>query len=146
MREQYSDAEIDIYYIDIRAHGKNDAFYNRNKADPQVRFVKSKPGHIDDDANGDPMVCGEDTFSRDMYANSYDLVVLATGMEPTTLEDYQPPVKLTTDAYGFVVPELGDGDGMYGAGVATGPFDVNTSVQSATAAALKALQAVRASA
>ena len=44
LREQYADAQVDIYYIDIRAHGKMEAFYNRVRADPQVHFIKSKPG------------------------------------------------------------------------------------------------------
>ncbi len=43
------------------------------------------------------------------------------------------------DEYGFVVSE----EGVFGAGVATGPLDVSMSVQSATAAALRAVQAVR---
>ncbi len=59
-----------------------DAFYNRVRADAQVRFIKSKPGAIEDDADGNPMVCGEDTITREIYAKSYDLVVLATGMVP----------------------------------------------------------------
>ena len=46
LREQYADAEVDIYYIDIRANDKLEAFYNRVRADPQVHFIKSKPGAI----------------------------------------------------------------------------------------------------
>ncbi len=70
-------------------------------------------------------------------------MVLATGMEPTAAAEYKPPVSLEMDEYGFIVPKLGDGDGMFAAGVATGPLDVSMSVQSATAAALKAIQAVQ---
>ena len=143
IRQEYADAEVDIYYIDIRAPGKMDAFYNRVRADSQVHFIKSKPGAIEDDADGNPMVCGEDTITREIYAKSYDLVVLATGMEPTAAAEYKPPVSLEMDEYGFIVPKLGDGDGMFAAGVATGPLDVAASVQSATAAALKAIQAVQ---
>ena len=142
IREQYIDAEVDIYYIDIRAHGKLDAFYNRIRADPQVRFIKSKPGHIEEDADGNPVVRGEDTISREVYERPYDLVVLATGMEPNMAAS-KPPVALEPDEYGFVLPRIGDSDGMFAAGVAIGPIDVAQSVQSATAAALRAIQAVR---
>ena len=142
VREQYADAEVDIYYIDIRAHGKMEAFYNRIRADPQVHFIKSKPGHIDIDGRGYPLVCGEDTITREIYARPYDLVVLATGMEPVTAGDYTPEVTLETDEYGFIIPSLGDGNGMFPAGVAVAPIDVAASVQSATAAALRAVQAV----
>ncbi len=142
VRAQYADAEVDIYYIDIRAHGKLEAFYNRIRSDPQVRFVKSKPGHIDADDRGNPMVCGEDTITREIYARRYDLVVLATGMEPAGNGNGRPQVTLETDEYGFVVPGNGNADGMFSAGVAAGPLDVAASVQSATAAALRAAQGV----
>jgi len=142
VREQYADAEVDIYYIDIRAHDKLEAFYNRVRNDPQVHFIKSKPGGISAGDDGNPVLEGEDTVSREIYARPYDLVVLATGMEPS-LNDGGPELDMETDEYGFVLPRLGDADGMFSAGVASGPLDVSLSVQSATAAALKAIQAVR---
>ncbi len=141
LREQYADVEVDIYYIDIRAHDKLENFYVRLKDDPQVNFVKSKPARIDADENGNPIVCGEDTITRELYAQPYDLVVLATGMQPSTADDALP-VEIVEDEYGFLVPKHGEVDGQISAGVASGPLDVSMSVQSATAAALKAIQAV----
>ncbi len=144
LREQYADAEIDIYYIDIRVHDKLESFYLKVKADPQVHFIKSKPASISETESGDPVLHGENTLTRQLYDQPYDLVVLATGMEPSAATD-RPPVKLEMDEYGFIVPAIEQGDGMFSAGVAAGPLDVSMSVQSATAAALKAIQAVRAS-
>lgn len=141
LREQYADAEVDIYYIDIRAHDKLESFYKKLKADPQVRFVKSKPASITEGADGDPVLHGENTLTRELYDRAYDLVVLATGMEPSLAD--ASPIKLTMDDYGFIVPEIGDDAGQFAAGVASGPLDVSMSVQSATAAVLKAIQAVR---
>lgn len=143
VRQQYEDAEVDIYYIDIRAHDKLEAFYNKIRNDSQVHFIKSKPGHIEIARDGRPVVCGEHTISGEIYATPYDLVVLATGMEPSSVAVYSPPVNLAMDEYGFIVPDAGDGDGMFSAGVAAAPLDVSMSVQSATAAALWAIQAVR---
>jgi quinone-modifying oxidoreductase subunit QmoA len=135
VREQYPDAQVDIYYIDIRAHDKLEAFYRKAKADQGINWIKSKPSRIEKGPNGEPVVCGENTLSREVYANPYDLVVLATGMQASC----QPPAGGEVDDYGFVVSE----EGVFGAGVATGPLDVSMSVQSATAAALRAVQAVR---
>jgi len=143
VREQYADAEVDIYYIDLRAHDKLEAFLGKLKADDQVHFLKSKPGHIDIGDDGRPVLCGEDTVSREIYARPYDLVVLATGMQPSIASGVELAVELIQDEYGFIVPEIGDSEGMFSAGVASGPLDVSMSVQSATAAALKAIQAVR---
>jgi quinone-modifying oxidoreductase subunit QmoA len=135
VREQYPDAEVHIYYIDIRAHDKLEAFYRKAKADQGITWIKSKPSRIEKGTNGEPVVCGENTLTREVYANPYDLVVLATGMQASA----QPPAGAELDEYGFVVSE----EGVFGAGVATGPLDVSMSVQSATAAALRAVQAVR---
>ncbi|NQU61294.1 MAG: CoB--CoM heterodisulfide reductase iron-sulfur subunit A family protein [Rhodospirillales bacterium] len=143
LREQYADAQVDIYYIDLRAHDKLEAFLTKVRADDKVNFIKSKPGHIDIGEDGRPILCGEHTIERGIYAEPYDLIVLATGMEPSAAAEFQPPAELTQDDYGFIVPEAGSADGMFSAGVASGPLDVSMSVQSATAAALKAIQAVR---
>jgi len=70
-------------------------------------------------------------------------VVLALGMEPSALSDTNAPRMGNQDDYGFIVPLPGDEPGMPAAGVAGAPLDVSMSVQSATAAALSAIQAIR---
>lgn len=145
VREQYADAEVHIYYIDIRAHDKLESFYNKVRADQNVKFVKSKPAHIRVGDDGRPVLTGERTIERQLYNEPYDLVVLATGMQPSAVAGYKPEAGITVDDYGFLVADgVEDVDGIFSAGVAAGPLDVSMSVQSATAAALKAVQAVRA--
>jgi quinone-modifying oxidoreductase subunit QmoA len=144
LREQYADAQVDIYYIDIRAHDKMSSFYERVRHDPGVNFIKSKPGHIELGPDGRPVVCGEHTIERGIYRNPYDLVVLATGMEPSLGFGLTPHDDVERDEYGFVMPAVSGDGGQFSAGVASGPIDVALSTQSATAAALKAIQAVRA--
>ena len=139
IREQYANVRVDIYYIDIRAHDKLEAFYRKVVNDPQVRMIKSKPAEIRMGVRGEPVVCGENTLTREIYAESYDLVVLATGMQPSYSGNGLTNIE--RDSYGFIVPD-DDTKGIFSAGVASGPLDVSMSVQSATAAALKAIQAV----
>ena len=69
-------------------------------------------------------------------------MVLATGMQPAVADGYAPEVAVEQDEYGFLVPSMEGDGGIIPAGVASGPLDVSMSVQSATAAALKAIQAV----
>ena len=140
VREQIADAQVDVYYIDLRAHDKLESFVQRVKRDPQIRFVKSKPARIEAGAGDNPVVCGENTLTREVYAEPYDLVVLATGMQAATAEGEVPVFAPDLDDYGFIFPE----SGAIAAGVASGPLDVSMSVQSATAAALKAIRAVSA--
>ena len=143
VREQSAEAQVHIYYIDIRAHDKLEAFYSKVRADPQIKFIKSKPAHIRIGDDGRPTLFGERTIEREIYSEPYDLVVLATGMQPSAVSGYRPEIGLVADEYGFLVPGEDDRVGIYSAGVSAGPLDVSMSVQSATAAALKAIQAVR---
>lgn len=144
VREQHAEAQVDIYYIDLRAHDKLEAFVRRLRADPQVQFVKSKPAHVRFAPDGRPVLHGERTVGREIYAEAYDLVVLATGMQPAAPREVDGGPAVTRDEYGFLVQAEDDaGGGFFPAGVASGPLDVSMSVQSATAAALKAVRAAR---
>jgi quinone-modifying oxidoreductase, subunit QmoA len=134
-------ARSTIYYIDIRAIDRFEDFHRAVREDPQVRFVKSKPARIaEDDATGDLVVHGVDTEGYHRYAERHDLVVLAIGMEPEA-HGMALPDEVVADSSGFL--EGAAGGGQFAAGCAGAPLDVNRSVQSATAAALHAIQVVR---
>jgi len=137
-----------IYYIDIRTIDRFEDFERQVRADPRVHFVKSKVANIErDPATANPVVIGVDTHGYQRYATPHDLVVLAVGMEPSIdLASIVAPDAgggVGVDSSGFIelAPTPGDG-GIFGAGCATNALDVNRSVQSATAAALRAIQVV----
>lgn len=140
LREAYGEAaHSTIYYIDIRAIDRFEDFYQMVQRDPGVTFVKSKVARIAQAANGDPVLHGVDTEGYHRYETAHDLVVLAIGMEPEA-NGITLPDGVITDSSGFIEGAM-DG-GMFGAGAASSPLDVNRSVQSATAAALRALKAI----
>ncbi|OFZ67674.1 MAG: heterodisulfide reductase subunit A [Betaproteobacteria bacterium RBG_16_56_24] len=140
VREAYGDAaKSTIYYIDIRVIDRLEDFYQKVQQDPTVSFVKSKVAKIAEDKDGNPVLHGVDTEGYHRYATAHDLVVLAVGMEPET-NGIILPDDILLDSSGFI--EGSRDDGMFGAGSATSPLDVNRSVQSATAAALRAIQVV----
>jgi quinone-modifying oxidoreductase subunit QmoA len=135
------EADISIYYIDIRVIDRFEDFYTKVRANPNLRFVKSKVANIiENKSNGNPVLQGVDTEGYKRYADEYDLVVLAVGMEPSISQD-QLPIKLVTNVEGFIelAPENG---GIFAAGVASDALDVNRAVQQATGAALRAIQVV----
>ena len=142
--ERYGDdpeAKVSIYYIDIRAIDRFEDFYQKVQADPRVTFVKSKVASITkDEASGDPILHGVDTEGYHRYDNRHDLCVLAIGMQPSVrAKDIAPGVH--SDANGFIEADPDNG-AIFAAGCAGNPLDVNRSVQSATAAALRAIQVV----
>jgi len=141
VREAFGDQGTStIYYIDIRAIDRFEDFYQKVQKDPTVKFVKSKVAKIVQDAKtGNPILHGVDTEGYHRYATEHDLVVLAIGMEPS-VKGAQVPAEVIADSSGFIEGSA-DG-GIFGAGCAQAPLDVNRAVQGATAAALRAIQVV----
>lgn len=135
-----AEARSTIYYIDIRAIDRFEDFHRSVREDPQVTFVKSKVARIaEDSATRDLVLHGVDTEGYHRYATAHDLVVLAVGMEPESRGVKLPP-DVAVDSSGFLEGSA-DG-GQIAAGCAAGPLDVNRAVQSATAAALRAIRVV----
>lgn len=130
-----------IYYIDIRAIDRFEDFYAKVKANPNVKFVKSKVARIvQDEKTGNVILHGVDTEGYHRYANEHDLAVLAIGMQPS-VPAHGIPAQVVGDASGLIQLDEANG-GIFGAGCATNALDVNRAVQSATAAALRAVQVV----
>jgi quinone-modifying oxidoreductase subunit QmoA len=137
VRERYPDAEVHMFYIDVRAPGRLEDFYTKVQEDEKFFFHRGKVGRITEDpATKNVILEAENTLTGDMTKMEFDLAVLATGMVPNTVDD-PPPGEATMDEYGFIVPE--ERQGVVGAGVASRPFDVSASVQDATGAVLKAI-------
>ncbi len=135
------DADVTVYYIDIRAIDRFEDFYTQVRSNPRVTFVKSKVAHITQDgATGNPILHGVDTEGCHRYSNPHDLVVLAVGMEPSVPKDALP-ARLVINAEGFIEPDPQNG-AIFAAGCSSDALDVNRSVQHATAAALRAIQVV----
>jgi quinone-modifying oxidoreductase subunit QmoA len=139
--DTYEDGKADIYYIDIRAIDRFEDFYQKIKNKKNVNFIKSKVASITENKeNKNPILNGVDTEGYHRYANSYDMVVLAVGMQPA-MDTTILPDNITINEHGFMESNDSNG-GMFAAGCASDALDVNRSVQSATAAALKAVQII----
>ncbi len=142
VREAYDDAEVWVFYIDIRAN-RYESFYRKIQDDDKVHFIKGKPGSVELDADsGDLVVVSEDMTQDEMVRVPVDLVVLATGMVPATKENKVPYEGLIYDEFGFMVanPEKA---AIYPAGCVKRPVDVSATVQDATGASIRALGARR---
>jgi len=143
IREQYPEAKIYIYYIDLRTPGrKYENFYAKLKADENIFFVKGKVAEVSEEAGtGNIKLVAEDTITGEKVRQTVDMLVLATGMQPTCAVD-KPAADLNFDEEGFIVNDFAKG-GLFAAGCANKPADVVTSNQNATGMALKAIQTLR---
>jgi quinone-modifying oxidoreductase subunit QmoB len=81
---QNSEALAMILYKDIRTPGRLEAFYREAQNDPGVMLTKGEVTGVSDAGNGNLYVEMEKTFLGEKIKVEADLVVLATGMVPTT--------------------------------------------------------------
>lgn len=141
VREAYpEDGKVSIYYIDMRAIDRFEGFYRSVQADENVTFIKSKVANIIKDKDDNPICMGVDTEGYKRYETPYDLVVLATGMQPS-VDKNTFPIDIVINQDGFIEPDESNG-AIFASGSAADALDVNRSVQHATAAALRAIQVV----
>ena len=136
--EQNPEAKIYIFYIDIRTAGKYEDFVAKVQAEKNVRMIKGKVAKISEGENGNVLVEAEDTHNLTKVHLEVDMIVLATGME-SSLRGQEKIAGIELDEYGFVPAEL-QKIGIFSAGVAKRPVDVNSSIQDSTGMALKAIQ------
>lgn len=138
VRERYPDAEIHVFYIDIRAPGRMEDFYVKVQEDEKFFFRRGKVGKITENPDKSVVLEAENTLTGAITRMEVDLAVLATGMVPNTAAE-PPPLDTALDEFGFMAPD--SAAGIVGAGVTMRPSDVAAAVQDATGAALRALNA-----
>jgi quinone-modifying oxidoreductase, subunit QmoA len=135
IREANPKSKATIFYIDIRTPGRYEKFYEKVKADANVSFIKGKVARIEEDANtGDVILTVEDTLSGKKLHQTFDMVVLATGMEPSTAS-VKVPGNAQYDENNFVISSE-----ILATGCVKKPCDVMSSGQISTGTALKAIQ------
>lgn len=138
LREKNSDSRASIFYIDLRAPGKYEDFLSKVDSDENIVMIKGKVAKIEEDpGTGDVIVTAEDVAEGRKITERFDMVVLATGMQPQTAK-VKLPGDLELEDNGFILAE--QTNGILSVGVAKKPSDVTTSVQEATASALRTLQ------
>jgi quinone-modifying oxidoreductase subunit QmoA len=140
IREQYPEAQVTVFYIDLRSPGKYEKFRDKLMADKKVTFIKGKVAEIIPEEDGGVTVVAENALTTEKVRVKVDMAVLATGMEPAA-KSIGAQFGLQLDRNGFVIADADKG--MLAAGCAKKAADVVTSTQNSTAAALKAIQASR---
>jgi len=140
-------ADVTMHYIDIRAAGKRyEEFYTQGK-DMGAQYIKGRVAEITQQDNGDLTLRYEDIDNGGAITeSSYDLVVLAVGIQPNRdVEKLFKDVTLTQDEYFYVAEpsaELNPGattiPGVFVAGTAAGAKDIVDTILHAGAAVAQA--------
>jgi quinone-modifying oxidoreductase subunit QmoA len=141
VRELYPDAKAKIFYIDIRTPGLfENRFYTKIKDDQNVSFLKGKVAKIEQGENGGVKVTAEDIYGGGKVTETFDMVVLATGMQPAAGSLTSAGVAVTDDGF---VDQATLPKGIYATGTLKTPVDVARSAQDATGVVMKSIQSLR---
>ncbi|BCB97256.1 heterodisulfide reductase subunit A [Dissulfurispira thermophila] len=152
---QNKDATAMILYKDIRTPGRLEYYYKAAQNDPGVMMTKGEVTGVTKAENGNLYVEMENSLLGEKIKIEADLVVLATGIVPATVDD---PILNLQYRQGPGLPdlELFDGfadsnficfqyetrrTGVYAAGCVRQPMNMSEAQEDATGAALKAIQA-----
>lgn len=143
IREAYPDAEITVFYIDLRVLGKYEELYRRALEDG-VQFVRGMPVRIEENhRTRDLVLRAADTLSGRRLVRTVDLVVLAVGMVPNRETDWlEMPggSDLLHNPHDICFPSLTARPGIYTAGACEEPMDVAQSVRSSLGAAMRCVK------
>ncbi|MBE0681845.1 MAG: CoB--CoM heterodisulfide reductase iron-sulfur subunit A family protein [Anaerolineales bacterium] len=152
LRQQLPDSKVIIFYIDMRMYGywENEIYWPAQEK-YKVNYVKGVVSEVL--KKGDKLlVRGEDTtMSRPMEVEM-DMVVLSVGMEPSAgTRAISQLLGVKQNQYGFIEaggaggldPVATSQEGIFVAGAASGPADLDDSIAKAGLAAARALASVR---
>ncbi len=83
-REHDSNIEPTIFFMDIRAYGKDfDKYYEKAKTDGGVRFVRSMISRVVEDPTTNDLHITYLSEKGDLLTEVFDMVVLAVGIRPS---------------------------------------------------------------
>ena len=115
-------------------------FYTKIKEDKNVSFLKGKVAKIEQAENGDVKVTAEDIHGGGKVTETFDMVVLATGMQPSTESLKGAGITPTDD--GFVDQATLPRASMR-RGRSRPPLTWRVSAQDATGVVMKSIQSLR---
>jgi len=150
-REQNPNGKAFVFYKDIRTPGHYEDFYKNAQDDEGTFLTKSEIKSIHPNGEGVIIEATDTLLGKDISVK-VDMVVLATGMVPSTLDTnilnlaYRKGSELPDLKYGFpdshfiCFPYETQRTGIYAAGTVRAPLDLKGAKSDGTGAAMKAIQ------
>lgn len=146
-REHLPGLESSIFYMDIRAYGKEfDQYYERAKNTEDITYIKSIPSRILQVPGNKDLRLRFVGEQGEIQEKDFDLVVLAVGLEPgTTIKETAQKLGLELNEHGFcrtdrLAPLETSRPGVFVAGTFQEPKDIPETVTQASGAASMAIE------
>lgn len=142
--------EIDpyIFYMDLRAYGKEFEEYYQKAGKNGIHYIKARPSAIVEEENGDITVHYEDTFTGEVKNERLGMLVLSSAILPSQSNPaLAEALGIDLDENGFFkekeivsAPMQSSRPGVYLSGCSQSPKDIPDSVAQASAAAARAME------
>ncbi len=146
-KEHEEDIECEIFYMDVRAHGKGfDAYFERAKQ-LGIRFTRCRPSRVEPLDGSGTLRIGCAAEDGSWQTRDFDLVVLSAGLQPPAgARELAARFGVELDTDGFAVtppfaPAATSREGVYVCGPFSEPKDIpETVVEASSASALAMVQ------
>ncbi len=145
-REHDGNIEPTIFYMDIRAFGKNfETYYERARTESGVRYVKCSVSRVREDFGTKNLIITYIDETGKVVEEEFEMVVLSVGLEPAGhTVAMARRLGVEVDKYGFAQtasfePHRTSKDGIYVSGAYQGPKDIPETVAQASGAAADAM-------
>ncbi len=144
--EHEPDLQCEVFYMDIRAHGKGfDEYYERAKK-LGIKFTRCRPSKVEQHDDTNNLVIGyinEDT--QEYETKEFDLVILSAGLQPPKeVRELAEKFGIKLNDHGFAQTRPFDTvsttrDGIYVCGPFAQPKDIPETVVEASSASSRAM-------
>ncbi len=150
-KEAEPDTDITIFYMDLRAFGKDFQQYYENAMKLGVQYVRARPSSVYQNPDKSITVRYLDTHTRELKERTVDLLVLSTAIVPSKDNKRLAMILgIEVDENGFFKaddilsrPTQSTRPGVFLAGCNQGPKDIPDSVSMGSGAAAKAIVPVK---
>jgi len=152
-KQTYPDADISIFYMDIRTPAKGYEEFYRRAREMGIRFIQGRPSLITEDPETRNLfIQAEDIGLGQVIELEAELVILSTAAVPRAdTEQVSTILNISRSPGGFFMeyhPKLrpvdSPTDGVFLAGAAQGPKDIPASVAQGSSAAARAARILNA--
>jgi heterodisulfide reductase subunit A len=143
-KEKHPDADVYIFYMDVRAFGKGyEEFYESAAENYAINYIRGRIAEVTEDKDHSIIIRAEDTLLQRPIELKVDMFVLSCGLEARADADQiASMLSIQRSSDGFFMeahPKLRPvdtlTDGIFVAGVAQGPKDIPDAVAQAKGAA-----------
>jgi heterodisulfide reductase subunit A2 len=151
VKEANPEIEISIYYIDIRAYGKDFQQYYDHAKKMGINYIRGRPSSVYENKNKSLIIRYKDTLTGKIQEDTVDLLVLSTSIIPNKANKKLAQILgIEVDENDFFKedsllqnPLQSTKDGIYLAGCIQGPKDIPDSVSMASGAAARAVAPIK---